>query len=226
MTDKIIENTNAISFPDLGTTYYTKDTNLRVRRYQGSFQITEISDALRTGKICVNYSLSYSPAYDRDADVISEFLFEYKYDIKKLYDYLDSLEWTAGKWGGYDQIRINDDITVYRSDEKAIRVFSPFNLKYMKPLKEMPKKWNIRNVLRLIVNGQYENLKCNGKYTDDYAYDAAYNYGMGSIENGIAFAKSIIECPSGWWVSDYNGTGNISICCHSFDSNSLTAAIK
>ena len=227
MADKIVENTNEISFPDLGIDYYIKDTILKVRRYQGSLQITDVSDALRTGKICVNYSLSYSPCYDKDSDIISDFLFEYKYDIKKVYDYLDSLEWMAGKWGGYDQIRINDDIVAYKNDEKAIRVFSPFNLKYMKPLKELPKKWNIRHVLRLIVNGQYKDFQSDMQLTDDYAYDNATNYGKGAISNGLAFAKKVIESPSGWWVSNYKGGDiRLSFNCHHFDYNSLKPVIK
>lgn len=226
MSDLIIENQKEIRYPQIGTTYYAKDVNLKIHHYYGSLRITDITDALRTGKVCPQISISMRCARSEETPFISELLHKFDYDFKKIYDYYMSLEWIDAGYGGYKGIEQENMVTIYKSEDKAIRIFSPFNLKYMKPLKETPKKWTVRHVLRLIVNGQYENLECDGRYTDDYAYDAAYNYGMGAIENGLAFAKSIIQCPSGWWVSDYKDRGKLSISCHTFDCNSLTPVIK
>ena len=224
MSDLIIKDQIEIRYPQIGTTYYAEDVKLKIHHYYGSLRITDISDALRTGKECTEISINVRCARAEETPIISELLHKFDYDFKKIFDHFLSMEWNEREWGGYKEIEFENMTTVYRGELKAIRIFSPFNLSNMKPLREIPKKWTVRHVLRLIVNGQYKDLKCDGRYTDDYAYDAAYNYGMGTIENGIAFAKSIIECPSGWWV--YNREETLSICCHTFDTNSLTPVIK
>lgn len=230
MSDKIVENQEEIEYPELGTTYYAKKENLKVHRFHGTIYITDVTDALRTGKTCENYSMHFRCAYDNEAEAVSQFLVDFDYDYKNIFDYLGGLEWTQGKWGGYEGIVLVDTIgneyTVYKGAEKAIRVFSPFNLKYLKPLKETPKKWTVRHVLRLIINGQYKDLNSNLKLTDDYAYDNAVNFGKGAIADGIDFAKSIIESPSGWWVGNYEGEDKLSFNCHHFDYNSLIPVIK
>ena len=50
-----------------------------------------------------------------------------------------------------------------------------------------------QNVVRVLVNGQYENLRKNSYYTDDYAWDNACNFREGLIKNVIEFTRKIIE---------------------------------
>ena len=147
--------------------------------------------------------------------------FVYKYfenDLKKLFTFCSSLPYQKS----YNPVRENG-LEFYRSEVKGIRVFSPFNLDKVKPLKAMPKKWTLRHVYSALINGQFKDLKCNYVLTDDYAWDAACDYRKGEIKAPIEFVKGIIENPSGWWTSYRDG--EVAICCHSFDSNSFNPVI-
>lgn len=115
------------------------------------------------------------------------------------------------------QTNFTTDVNVYFSTFNANNVMAQ-DLSLYKPLKEVPKKWTIRHVARVLINKQYKNLVCNGVYTDDYAYDKAVNFNRDEIDN-LKFAKKLIENSSGWsaWA-----TGNkINVCCYSFDNNSF-----
>ena len=112
----------------------------------------------------------------------------------------------------------------YLGKEEAIRVM-PLDLSIIKPLKEEPKKWTVPHAIRALVNGQYENLKKNGYYTDDYAHDNSVNFGRGIIADAVDFAQDIMRNPSGWRTSKHRETGIVSICCYSFDLNEFTPKI-
>lgn len=107
---------------------------------------------------------------------------------------------------------------IFRRDaNKSIRTYSPF-ARY-KPLSAEPSKWNMAHVIRALWCSQFEDLRCNGRYSDDYAYDAASNFGEGAITDGRLFAARIIESPSGWWVSRSGDL--VTVSCHQFDHNSF-----
>ena len=192
-----------------------------------SFRITDCANALERGKTCANFTLrvEYHGAKD-DCAVWNEILRPIAdYDLAKLLPWLYSLAWQARKYpGSYESIQFGDDITIYRSDEDSNRTFHPAKIGKLKPLTEKPKKWTLPHALRLIANGQFEGLRCKGVYTDDYAFDNAVKYQEGEIKVPLAFVQRILESPSGWRV--YAGSNNeLSICCHSFDNNSLTIKI-
>lgn len=110
--------------------------------------------------------------------------------------------------------------SIFISREKAIRVFPVNDLSRIKPLKAVPNKWTVAHVVKALVNNQYEFLRCEGKYTDDYAYDNAANFQRGELpkDAALAFAKDIYESPRGWWASAKENN-IVSICCHTFDLN-------
>ena len=202
--------------------FFVEDLKLKVHFYNGSLNIMDITNALKTGKICERYSFNWQ-AYDSIKGI--RLMEAFNWDVKKLFDFAQSLRWERGRYGieeHYFSLMEESDITIYKSEEKSIRVFSPFALNEVKPLKEIPKKWTVRHATRAILNHQYEWFKCNGVYTDDYAFDAAYNYQEGEIGDNMAFAERLIERPSGWWAGDHNSKNGdviVSICCHTFDLN-------
>lgn len=207
-----------------GHEVFISDLNLRVNRWSGtdSWKVTDIKDALAAGKICVGYGISRH--YANDSLAATNFICSrFNGDMKALFDFCDGLGWVDGDCGYGEKEVTHDKYTVYitRYENKAIRVFSPFALERMKPLKEAPKKWTVTHALRALINGQYKSLHCNGVYTDDYAYDAAVNFRQGEIADAVAFASKIIASPEGWWVGNYRGNNEVSICCHHFDSNSF-----
>lgn len=121
------------------------------------------------------------------------------------------------------------DAKVYFEERKANRVFPVNDLSRIKPLKKMPKKWTLPLVVRCLVNGQFTDLRCKGKFTDDYAYDNHINFARGDFSgHALKFAKDIFENPQGWHASDYNyqKDGSISISCHSFDLNEFKPKIE
>ena len=53
---------------------------------------------------------------------------------------------------------------------------------------------------KAILSGQIYEGRCDGRYTDDYAYDAAVGFRSGVRLYLPSFAKELIESPSGWRV--------------------------
>lgn len=112
------------------------------------------------------------------------------------------------------------NVKIYKGKKRAVDVFNPITIKKTyKPLKEEPKKWTLTHALRALINGQFEDLKCDGYYTDDYAWDNAVDFRRGVISNVFGFVQKIIESKSGWHV--FKSDDVINIDCHYFDTNSF-----
>lgn len=193
--------------------------------YSGSKSIvlTDLTNAMQRGKTCERYSFNLQ--YNSQSYSLENLIYHFG-SVKNLFDYARSLTYTVHKWGGYDRREVQIDgawIDVYKSVEQSIRVFSP--LTNLEPLKALPKKWTVELALRAIANKQYVWFKCNGHYTDDYAFDAAVDFGRGEITDNLKFVKYVLQSPSGWhvWPDSYGG---VSINCHSFDCNSFMPKIN
>lgn len=199
---------------------YFKAENMKVSRYSGfdDWRITDLTNALVPGKDCIEYCLKSENGPHGNLDTTNFILSKFGDDLKALWNFCESLELV-----GYDSFTTKG-IIIYHSTEKGIRVFSPFNLNQVKPLKSMPKKWTLSHVRSAIINNQFKDLKCNYVLTDDYAYDSAVNFRKGAIKASLEFIKDIIECPNGWWTSYRNGV--VAVCCHTFDSNEFTPVIN
>jgi hypothetical protein len=193
--------------------FYVEDVQIKFKQFDRNIILTDIKNAMKTGKDCRAFSLQID--HNQDNCFFWNWIHQFGYDLQKAFDFLCSLPWDNDHKG----IEL-DGFKVYDRTEKAIRVFSPFS-KALKPLKEEPNKWTVRHVTRALLNNQFDRLKCHGVYTDDYAHDAAVGFRAGEITNSQDFVKQIIESPSGWWVGTHRENKEISICCHSFDSNSF-----
>lgn len=113
------------------------------------------------------------------------------------------------------------DCHVYTSTLKSMNVFTPF--KEIKPIK-VPAKWTLPHVWKAILSGQIYEGHCAGRYTDDYAYDAAVNFRSGVHLYLPSFAKELIESPSGWRVYADHTDGDqvqLSVDCYTFNLNTL-----
>jgi hypothetical protein len=190
---------------------YVKGQNVKIHIYADSVIIVDLSGALKTGKRCTSYSINQA-TYTRDSFICCFFnwLFE---DHLTLNDFIKSM---------FDGLYNNDNIpfNIYKTYVKGINVYSPF-IK-MKPI-NTPTKWTLPHVWKAILAGQIKSGVCDGRYTDDYAQDAADNFGRGNI-NVMYLAQQLIEHPSGWWVkvdNEKNGVVQLSVNCHHFDNNTL-----
>lgn len=139
-------------------------------------------------------------------------------ELEEAFSLAMEADWIKNKWGGFESIEA-DGIRIHRDSRNALRVFNPNHLDRFKPLKELPKKWSIAHAVRALVNGQASAYR-DYRYTDDYAYDAAYDYAKGEVD-ALKFAKDLIEEPSGWRAYS-NSNGYVNVCCHSFESITLT----
>lgn len=231
MSYKIInsfDETTLIDFVNTVGSLYIKDINIHLQRFSGfdNWKITDVTNALKTGAVCNEYMVSSSGAHG-NLVVTNWIETRFNGNVTKLVDYLKQMEFSKNERGYFNDIKLQIEsfaLTFAKSEIKGINFYSPFNHSFVKPLTETPAKWNMRYVVRAILNGQYDNLKCNGILTDDYTYDAACNFRKGEIKDGVKFIKDIIESPSGWWTSIVNN--HVNVCCHSFDSNSFDLNIE
>jgi len=188
-------------------------------------RITDLTDAMKTGKICTEYSITFvDKNLDQEQIACLNFMNDMNWNIESVFNFCEAQNWEKDKWGGYNEVYEYDErgneMRIYRSDRKSVRTWSPFNLDVLKPLNETPSKWTLKHVIRALVNDQGK-VVCRGVYTDDYAFDAAYNYQQGDVSS-LHFAKRLLTSPSGWWVGSPESNGSMAVCCHHFDTNDFT----
>lgn len=199
-----------IDFSKKGTVY-VEDIKVQVDIFMDQIRFTDVEYALKSGKTCRRVSISTNNHFDGWGKI-----FEFIDSISDIRDFISS-----------DETEYGNDIKVYRYEHKSVNFFSPFNLTNLKPLKEVPKKWTTKHVVRMLANGQFEDLRRDSRYTDDYASDAAYNYYKGSINDVSAFMIRLLDGANhGWWIGSNGGSaGRISINCHHFEYNSVKPVI-
>ncbi len=210
---------------------YLKEENLSLHVYQYNIFITDLSNALLHGKECEQYCFEplntfngVQPGFEVWRNIKHHEWLEGSYT--KILQLAQGLNW-KDKDGYFEPISLPEyNFKVSKSLLKSNRVFSPFALSRITPLKEIPKKWTLTHVYKALVNHQYKDLKCEGVYTDDYAFDAAYDFQKGVIGNGLSFISKIIESPSGWYAYQDKEDGRVSINCHSFDCNSFIPVLE
>lgn len=202
---------------------YVESENLHVQRWSGfdQYAITDLTNVLATGKTCRAYSIKSKGEYG-NLDATNWLFRAFDGDLRKAFDFCETLSFEKDQWG-YNKLYQIENVEIMRRDEKSNRTFSPFALDRIKPLKAMPAKWTMRHVYAAIINKQFSKLKCDGVYTDDYAYDSAVNYSKGEITHPLAFVRRIIESPSGWHC--FVSGGWVNVDCHSFDGNSFLPVI-
>lgn len=210
---------------------------IRLHRYNGSVLIQDLTPAMKAGQQCDHFTFRWWPD-DAIPFGIDEIFRRHEFNLRAVFTELQKLPWqrqplygggvSDTSWQPFRNhglaallpelpapVGVGHSLELFRDSKPGRRVFSPFVKVH--PLPAAPAKWTIPHVIRALLNGQFADLQCTGVYTDDYAYDAAANYRQGVITNATAFARRIIESPSGWWTGA-NGD-SVSVCCHSFDNN-------
>lgn len=182
-----------------------------------SLYVSDVTNAFKTGKMCKGFWLE---ARGQEAiQTLDGLLAAVDYDITAFIDWCGALEIDYEVRGEkyVDQAR---SITISERESKGVETFSPLALAHLKPLKEIPKKWTLSHVRRLLAAKQYSYCGTELRLTDDYAYDAASEFGKGEC-SGEAFLKELTEDSSGWRVSKAGGHCNdgdsLAVWCHSFE---------
>jgi hypothetical protein len=194
--------------------YYFEDIKTYIHLYSDSIVLINIENALKAGKCCQRYSVNYD---------------NFKSNTTMYCDLVNAGVDTFFKLffaitGNFIQ-EINPMFKVCTGEIKGVRTFSPFVS--IKPIK-VPAKWTVSHIVKAILSGQISEGVKAGHYTDDYAYDAADNFGKGKQLDLLDLAKELIEHPDGWWCKvEKAGKESIelSVNCHSFDYNKVTFKI-
>ena len=200
---------------DYGERFY-KAEQLRTCVYNGQLVITDISDALKPGKSCKEWAFYIHSWENPDNLAPVEFV-----EMATGCDTLQELAAFLRAGESFLEVR---GLNIATREMKAIRTYSPFAV--IKPIKA-PEKWTIAHVWKAILSGQISAGSVSGIYTDDYAFDAAYNFQAGDMgrEGLLQLAQKLIDSPRGWSVyeakTQENGSVVLKIACHTFDFREL-----
>jgi len=171
-TDSTIEGS---LWSSVGSRGYYKDINAYIWCNYNSAVVIELDNAMKRGKECKKYRI-----YSSDNTASCYLINELKVNSpKELYDFVRSGKELPG----------NGEL--YVSEEKGVEVFSPFVA--VKPLEKMPEKWKKSDLVKAIMSGQVFSGVLDQRLTDDYAYDAAYNFGSGTKLNLPGQACDLVE---------------------------------
>ncbi|MFA0809322.1 hypothetical protein [Microbulbifer epialgicus] len=196
---------------------YVLGTNISVSCSDFStLRLGDYTNAFMRGKVCVDYAF-----YASGPEQLFDFLEKYNFDPQIILSACNKVEFE----NPYSQVPF-EGLRLAKSEKKGVNTFSPLLLDRLKPLKVIPKKWINSHVVRLLANGQFEDLRITTRLTDDYAFDAAYNFGAGSVDTN-SMIKKLVESPSGWWFSGTTEDGGeLGINCHHFDYRSCTVRLN
>ena len=215
---KIIDNSADVKIFDLyqHDDIYYRDVNVFARAYLDSVVIIDLTNAMRNGRNCTRWHFSASSWHmDTSRLCITEYMEMAAPECDTLPELVEWLR--AGK------PMTEVDGLEFRTDEQAgNRTFSPFAS--IKPVK-LGERLTAATIAKAILSGQIAAGVTEGRYTDDYAADAAYDFYRGEIDLK-AFALDIYEHPQGWrfWWNNENRT-DIVAACHTFDYKRLAVAV-
>ncbi len=170
-------------------TVHLEDLDLEYSHYYGGSElsITETKNAFKQREMCSRYIVSVKYIYrDKFWSLWNAFCRD---TIKS--DVIEDVHvWlTSNITESMTFMLEGVELVIEYEEVKGSAVFSPFHLGRVKPLKEEPKKWTIVHLRRALANGQFRAFKSDYHYTDDYALDAASNFGEGYIPNPLRYFK-------------------------------------
>lgn len=202
---------------------YISDLCVKIRIFTNydsvSIEITDLANAAKVGKSCTIWTVEqkHDP---RESFLDMPEMFAAVCGSSEISEIVGNL-----RRGDFSETSADGNITVYSRERKGVDTFSPFAK--VNPVK-VPSKWTMSHVWKAIYSGQIVAAHRDYRYTDDYAYDAAYNFGERDLSaDGLAdLAEDIIEGGySGWSVRcdgiDENGNYIISLALHSFEGWTL-----
>lgn len=185
--------------------HYVQGTQLYVSCWDfDKIVIGNLSNAYVRGAVCAKYTLEGD-----NNNAVIQILEKYNFDLSALLGACEQLEFT----GKYEAIQFCG-MKVTKSEEKGVDTFSPFHFSRLKPITEIPKKWSIAHVVRLMANDQFQDLRTT---SDDF---------QGPYDRNELMRK-LVESPGGWWLNGGKADGEeLGINCHHFDYKRLTIRLK
>lgn len=207
--DKIFEKSDVSIISNKHGYYY--DINAHIYIYERTIYILDLTNAMKIGKECNKITI-YNKDYGKDiCDFYNTLVSMGINEAGKLYEYVKNN-------GDFD----TDLFNVSRGTIKSSKVFSPFVK--VNPI-SVPPKWTKAHLWKAILSGQVFKGETNYHYTDDYAYDTAYNYREGMGVNLEDLARDLIEDSCGGYTiyseEEKDGVIPISLHTYSYDCKTL-----
>lgn len=200
-----IENQNEIDWYNIrGEGVYVKDLNAFIQIKASSLRIMKLDDAFLKGKIIPTIFIT---SKEKHLEALIQIVYNNDYQklISDAYNIIEN-----NQIGEYNKTYFLDGYEIQISYTKANKVFSPFHLYRIKPIKETPRKWNKTLVIRALINNQFKNLSGSYYCPDDARYDESK---ISNI-NPLGLAREILDYNQGYvWNSSKN------IVTYSFHSN-------
>jgi hypothetical protein len=222
MERTIIEKLTRENFSQTTHEHLEKSSKLALRYWSGSdsLRLLDTSLAMTRGNVCPGFQISrnYIDSKDRSYPV-TNFLIAFDYDLAAAFKYC--LDLAPDNYPGKTVELRGLSYQITNTPQRSHRTFSPLNLANLKPLATEPEKWTMAHAYRALANNQAAELKCDGRYSDDYAFDAAVNCFVGVKLNALRFLEDIYTSPSGWSAWKSSSDQRINVTCHSFDTNSF-----
>lgn len=215
---KIINNSASLNLYDILNAHddlYFRDLNVTTHSYSNSLVVIDLANAMKTGKRCPRWLLHCAPWHmDKTRLCLMEYIELAFPDCSTLADLMNALRSAS-------PAPDVDGLTIETGEQPSNRTWSPFAT--IKPQK-LGDRLNAATIAKAIQAGQIIAGRTDGRYTDDYAMDAAYNFYAGDIDLS-RFAQDIYEHPSGWrfWWKDTERTELVA-ACHTFDYKTLIVA--
>lgn len=194
------------------TEAFCEKENLYFRRTYGgdSMTVYDLSNAQKVGKVCDSWTI-----YGNWNDPVSLFSRLSREGIGTISQLSEACK------AGNEM----EGISFSLRSHKGLDVFSPFV--EVKPLEKVPEKWTKRHFTQALMSGQLFRGEVSYHYTDDYAMDAANNFGTGRGFHMASFAQREV----GDWGSctncyadaepDKNGVYKVHYSEHSNTSKTL-----
>lgn len=148
--------------------------------------------------------------------------------LSLLIKFLENCCWRIDPETGIEYCRVpipDAFLECRRSHLQATRVFSPFNLDRLNPVKQLPAKITLNQVKRLLGNEQYCDLQCDLLLSDDFARDNETDYGRRAVD-GLEFLHELMDDNVPWRVLPESTQDRIRVACHTFKFMSFTPVLE
>ena len=219
-------------------TTYIESLNLQVDYIQGingSYEFTDISGAFNPKAECLSFEVRNSSCLIdnathqqfRDA-MCSSTLANWLQsqvgsdDIEKVVAWLHTLS----GFKEYGILYLENETTRFMVRKRVIKgskVFSPFALDRIKPVKELPAKPNRTHVMRMLVNGQFRNLKQAYEYNPDFGSPNSITAETGYDVNPFNYVKDLFY---GNGYLNFGNDGHVTISEHSNSWSYVTLCLS
>lgn len=176
---------------------YTEAENVHVRFYGECVRITDLTNAMKPGKVCRVYYFQWKDPEAGSSWALREFL-----DDLPFSKFVENLR--AGIYKENAPRLALFGIQYSEAEEKGTRTFSPFVT--VKPQK-LDGKMTPTKAAKMILAGQVVSGVTDYYYTDDYYRDAVDNYREGRPVNPYTMAREIIEDGPRSWSARLDNDG-------------------